>query len=570
MNIAGKWCAEPAALPKGFDVERPGLGLMLTPHARVFEDARYLLVIEGEAFDIDLRDALADPLLLQSAYGLFTYVWFDRQQRKTIAGTDRLGYSPLYYTEASGCVLFSTSLGYLKCQLPERTPDYAAWQELSVLGELLGDKTTVIEIRRMDYGVFMEFAEGRMTMRRFWEPEVPALVDYATYVRRNNELLDEAMSILKRQTRLQAVALSGGEDSRRIADAAVRNGLPVTFWTQQAIQKGDIDKDTDLAREVAALLERPFELVPMPSDAQFYDDCERRDRLLGFESLAHEWMFELLRHFPPQSLIYDGIIGDVSINAHYFKAFPTAVRDFRDTRSLARLICGTYEEKAWLGEISRRAATPLIDRVQAALDRCPNSPHRLTYYFLLNHTRRRIALAAQLFNLQGHWTCYPYSYAPLLTQSLSLDPSIAAEKFMQRECLAAISPICVSIPTTRGQVPPRFIRNMSMVNARRQTYMRQRLTVSREAADAFPKLRGRARVAPLLQLRGLAPLLRRYGWFIEHVSRFGEFLDWLKSDDMNEVQIRPMPPRAPRAGETSYVPGIDHPSMRSADRMRQD
>jgi len=570
MNIAGKWSADPAALAKGFDLERPGLGLMLTPHARVFQDARYLLVIEGETFDINPQDALADPRRLQSAYGLFTYVWFDREEMKTIVGTDRLGYSPFYYAEESRCVLFSTSFSYLKSEMPKRTPDYAAWEELSVLGELLGDKTTVREIRRADYGVSMEFVDGRMSMRRFWEPEVPDLVDYATYVRRNNELLDEAMSILKPQTRPQAVALSGGEDSRRIADAAVRQGLPVTFWTQEAIQKGDIDKDTDLAREVATLLGRPFELVPMPSDAQFHEDCEKRDTLLGFESLAHEWMFELLRHFPPKSIIYDGIIGDVSINGHYFKAFPSAVQGFRDTRSLARLICGTYEEKWWLGEIRHRAGIPLIDRVQAALDRCPDSPHRLTYYFLLNHTRRRIALAAQLFNLRGHWTCYPYSYAPLLLQSLSLDPSIAAEKFMQRECLAAISPRSVSIPTTRGEVPSRFVRNMFEVNARRQTYMRKRLTISGEAVDAFPELRGRACIAPILQLPGFGPALRRYGWFIEHVSRFSQFLDWLKSNDIGQVQIRPMPPLATGANEAPRVSDPSRVSSESTDRVKQD
>jgi hypothetical protein len=540
MNIAGVWYSDPLRIAGGFDCERPGLGLMLTRYARVFQDARHLLVIEGEAFDIDVENALTDPTRLHHAYGLFTYVWFDNQRRKTVIGTDRLGYSPLYYAEDGQSVLFSTSLTYLKSAIPVRTPDYAAWEELSVLGELLGNKTTVREIRRADYGTTLELVDGRISVRRHWEPDVPALVDYASYIRRNNELLDEAMSFLTRQTRPQVVALSGGEDSRRIADAAVRCGLPVSFWTQQAIQKGDIDKDTELAREVAGLLRRPFHGIPMPSEEQFFGDIEERDSLLGFESLAHEWMFELRRHLPSDSLVYDGIIGDVSINGHYFKAFPMAVKGFRDIRALARAICGPYEEKWWLEEIRRRAGSRLVDRVQAALERCPDSAHRLTYYFLLNHTRRRIALAAQIFNQHGHWTCYPYSYAPLLLQSLSLDPAVAAEKFMQRECLAAISPQTVAIPTTRGEVPPRFVRDMGNVNARRETYMRKRLTISREALDVFPDLRRRARVTSILQLPGFAYPLRRYGWFIEHVSRFSQFLRWLKSVDVPSG-LRPIP-----------------------------
>src|SRR5206468_60852 len=125
------------------------------------------------------QDVLAEPGRLQTAYGLFTYVWFDSQQLKTVIGTDRLGYSPLYYAEEPGCTRFSTSLSYLKSEILIRTPDYAAWEELSVLGELLGDKTPVREIRRADYGVTLEFIDGQMLVHRFWEPEVVPLVDYA-------------------------------------------------------------------------------------------------------------------------------------------------------------------------------------------------------------------------------------------------------------------------------------------------------------------------------------------------------------------------------------------------------
>src|SRR5206468_6497094 len=175
-------------------IDRPGLGLMLAPEARVFQDERYLLVIEGEMFDVSPQAALADPGRLQTAYGLYTYVWFDGLERKTIIGTDRLGYSPLYYSSDGQLLRFSTSLSYLKSQLPAKTPDYAAWEELCVLGELLGDKTTVREIRRLDYGVAMCLSDGGISSRRFWKPEIPDTVDFDTYVRANNALLDEAMA----------------------------------------------------------------------------------------------------------------------------------------------------------------------------------------------------------------------------------------------------------------------------------------------------------------------------------------------------------------------------------------
>ena len=77
MNIAGIWCPESSAVSPGFDVARPGLGLMVGPAAQVLQDQRYLLVVEGAMFDVANAAALTNPQLLQSAYGLYSYIWFD-------------------------------------------------------------------------------------------------------------------------------------------------------------------------------------------------------------------------------------------------------------------------------------------------------------------------------------------------------------------------------------------------------------------------------------------------------------------------------------------------------------
>lgn len=549
MNIAGKCLPAATTIPAGFDIARAGLGLMLGPYARVCQDPRFLLVLEGETLDLSLVLALAEPARLQTAYGLFGYVWHDSHTQKTIIGTDQLGFFPFYFAHHEAALCFSSSLTYLKSQLTVRTPDYAAWEELLILGDVIADKTTVREIRRLDPGTTITISQGRLTYPCFWKPAVPDMVDEATYVRDNNALLDEALVRTSHQTRQKIVPLSGGEDSRRIADSAIRNGLDVSFVTQEAAHHGEVDIDTKLARKVASVLGQSTRVVPVASAEQALEDWLARDIALGFESLTHEWLLPLVRNLPANALVYDGIIGDVTINAHYFKAFPLALSQYREPQALASMICG--KPRDWLSEISRRAEVPLVERVRSILATYPDSPHRLTFFFLLNHTRRKIALLSQLFGLDGHWNCYPYAYAPLLLQSLSADPSRIAGRFMQRECLAAVSPTMLSVPTTRGEIPQSYLTDVRQMSRSEALYRRRALAVTTDALDVFPLLRARARWVRLLQQPGLGGALHRFGWFIEPLARFGRFLEWLRSDDVGPIRIRQMPAGA--AGEP-HVP----------------
>src|SRR5207248_11229310 len=129
-------------------------------------------------------------------------------------------------------------------------------------------------------------------------------------------------------------------------------------------------------------------IEPMPDDTQFLADCMTRDTVSGFECTAHEWLLPLARRIAPESLIYDGIVGDVTVNGHYFKEFPAAVDNYRNVDDLARMIAGNLRPM-WL-EVGRRTDTSLWERIRQLLSSYPDSPHRLTFYFILNHTRRKI------------------------------------------------------------------------------------------------------------------------------------------------------------------------------------
>lgn len=527
MNISGIWRIPGTSIDEErFDVSLGALGLVLGLHARTFENEQYHLVLEGQIYDIQVEKVLPDIRALETAFGHFCYVRFEKATGRVDIGTDRLGYYPLYYALVDGRLVFGTSINFVKSKLRKPTVNYDAWEELLVLGEVIGDKSIVKEIERLPSGTRISIDNQKIRFVRFWSPELPDLVDDRTFIRQNNALLEEAIGLTANQDRPKVVLLSGGEDSRRIALAAKRIGLDVSFRTQQASHQGGNDIDTAIAREVGEALGQDVSVESLPSCKQYVADWQTRDSLLGFECTAHEWLLPMVRSISPKSIIYDGIVGGVSINGHFLKAYPQSLEGYKDPGFLARLICGEPPHP-WLNELHSRTSGSLFERVESMLSGYPASPHRLNWFYILNHTRRKIALASQLFAQRGHWTCYPYMYYPLLLQSMSADPRQQRDRFFQRECMVAISPEIAAIPTTRGEVPQKYLISMKSEDRTRQRELRQRLVISDEALDVFPTLRIRYRVLNRMRFPVGLTLLDRFGWFFEPVSRFSAFLEWL-------------------------------------------
>lgn len=538
MRIGGIWTREGARAPEQLDCTVGPLQLQYGSIARTFDDERQFLAIEGHMYDMSLAQAVSYPDRLDTAFGLYGYVRYDKSSGELVIGTDRFGYFPMYYASDGTRFLFGSTLAFIKRRLRSRSPDYEAWEELLTLGEVIGEKTTVKQIKRLPHGTRMHITDGRLKLCRYWQPEVPDEVGEAAYIAENNALLGEAMQLTRNHPGRKAVLLSGGEDSRRLALAAVDGSIGAKFYTQASIYKGRyrryVDRDVKLAAEVAASLNRQHVIEPMPDDARYLADWRLRDAALGFECIAHEWLLPLARRIPPDTLVYDGIVGDVTINGHYFKEFPAAIETYAPA-GLARMICNA-PKPAWLDELRRRTDGSLLERIEHSLASYPDSPHRLTFYILFNHTRRKIACVSQLFALYGHWTCYPFLYYPLFLQSLAIAPRRQVEKFYQRECMAALAPRITSIPTTRGKLSEEWLIPLDRESERKEDFMLRHLQISDAALELFPRFRSSYRA-----VRGLrhvsGRLHRKYGWFIAPIARFSAFLEWLESDDERECTM---------------------------------
>jgi len=534
MHLIGTWnklSENQLAQPGDFSF----LKLRVSNSVTIVEDDRRKLIYEGIIFDATNQQLLDDPTLLDQAFGYYTYVLLEKNLGRAFLGTDKLGFSPVYYAWEGETFHFSSSLTLLKYELGKATPNLDAWDEIFTIGDILGDKTVIKEATRLRWGRKFRMSAHRVDTKDIWDPEVPVFSDRQTYIRVNNELLVEAMELTKSCDRPKFVMLSGGDDSRRIAVAAHHVGLPITCVTQEAVGKGASDKDVLVADAVCRFLRVPHIRVPRASHGELYNDRIVQRYWDAYEADHHGWVFPLLRHIPKGAAIYDGIVADVTVNGHYFRAYPELVTRFDEVDYATRLLCGPRQS----GIDPKLVSAPLFERVRAELARYPDSPHRLTYYFLLNHTRRCIGSSwFTLFYAFGHMPCPPYMYYPFLIQSLSLEPRYYLEAWMQNECLKELNPAAAAIPTTRNEVPADYVIDLK---SEWQSWLRfeaRHHRIRRDATRYFPGFKKPQRLFEAMSLIGLRGHADRWSWAPTALAQFTEFLDWIEDRQAPEFPVQ--------------------------------
>jgi hypothetical protein len=520
MHLIGTWRCSPRGRPGDF----PLVDLRTSDAVTVLENEWRKLVYAGVIFDAGDRELLSDPTLLDKAFGYYTYALFDKRAGTIDIGTDRLGYSPLYFAWERGIFRFSSSSTLLKYELESATPNFDAWDETLHLGDILGEKTLVKEIRRLRSGKKFRMTADRVDQIEFWQPELPEFTDKESYIRVNNELLLEAVRLTSSCQAAKFVMLSGGQDSRRLAVAAHHAGLPATCITQESVGKRGFDENMRLAAAVCELLGLPHIRVPRSGPREHYNDTIMMNYWLSYETPQHDWVVPLFRCLPKGALVYDGIVADVTVNGHYFRAYPEIASKYDDLDFTARLICGTGGS----GVDPRLVSAPLFERVRAELALYPQSPHRLTFYFLFNHTRRSIGSWYNLLQAYGHTPCLPYLYYPFLVQSLSLEPKHYFSAWMQSECMAEMNSRAAAIPSTRDKVPAEYLLDLTGDARSRRRFDAAHLRSRPDAVRLFPGLKRSLSIFKVMSRLGLSRFAGAWSWAPTTLARFSEFQDWIE------------------------------------------
>lgn len=161
--------------------------------------------------------------------GDFAFAIWDKRSRRLFCARDRFGVKPFFFAHLGDSFSFSNSLNVLRAD--GRVSD--ALNE-SAIGDYLAfglnqdlATTTFRDIQRLPPGHKLSLANGSLTIRRYWTPEVKNDIRFRndqSYVERFQELFSLAVSDRLRASRV-SISMSGGLDSTSIAVVA-RDLLP--------------------------------------------------------------------------------------------------------------------------------------------------------------------------------------------------------------------------------------------------------------------------------------------------------------------------------------------------------
>jgi asparagine synthase (glutamine-hydrolysing) len=167
--------------------------------------------------------------------GMFAIALYDERKRSLLLARDRLGKKPLHYALHQGRLLFGSEIKTILAVAPELAEtDHEGLLQYFYFGYIPDPYTAFAQIRKLPPGHLMEYANGKMHIRQYWD-----VSDYGTHpATSEEECLQELEKRLEEAVRIRLISdvplgalLSGGVDSSIIVAlmSRVSSGPVKTF-----------------------------------------------------------------------------------------------------------------------------------------------------------------------------------------------------------------------------------------------------------------------------------------------------------------------------------------------------
>ncbi len=163
------------------------------------------------------------PECVKRLMGMFAVAIFDKRKGELFLARDRVGIKPLYFAELPGKFIFaSESKAILRCDSVGTTLDHQAVHDYLALRYVPGPGGLLREIRKFPAGHYGIVRQGKLTLTRYWEPELFA----GPFPHSDAEYLEGFAERFETSIRRRLVSevplgayLSGGLDSNTIVAA---------------------------------------------------------------------------------------------------------------------------------------------------------------------------------------------------------------------------------------------------------------------------------------------------------------------------------------------------------------
>jgi asparagine synthase (glutamine-hydrolysing) len=186
--------------------------------------------------------------------GMFAFALWDEQRQRLLLARDRFGKKPLHYAMHDGRLLFGSEIKALLAGDPALADvDAEGLTNFFYFGYIPDPLTAFRRIRKLPPGHLLEFANGHISLRRYW-----TLPDYGGYEPTSEEeCLEELEERLAEAVKIRLVSdvplgalLSGGVDSSTVVALMARASSKRVKTFSIGFSSQDFN-ESDHAREVA-------------------------------------------------------------------------------------------------------------------------------------------------------------------------------------------------------------------------------------------------------------------------------------------------------------------------------
>ncbi|KZZ36833.1 asparagine synthase (glutamine-hydrolyzing), partial [Oleiphilus sp. HI0086] len=191
-----------------------------------FPELREVLIAKGHQFythtDTEVIVHLYEEYgldFVNHLNGQFAIALWDKKQQRAVLTRDRVGISPLFYSQQAQSLAFASEVKAILCTLPS-----APKLNLNSLDQILSywapvsPNTAFENVYEVKPGEQVVFEKGNLTRRQYWDypfssGTAPHIVDEKIAAQKVSELLEEAVRIRLRADVPVGAYLSGGLDS---------------------------------------------------------------------------------------------------------------------------------------------------------------------------------------------------------------------------------------------------------------------------------------------------------------------------------------------------------------------
>ncbi|HEX5580275.1 MAG TPA: asparagine synthase-related protein, partial [Gemmatimonadaceae bacterium] len=384
--------------------------------------------------------------------GVFAFAQWDARRERLLAGVDKLGMRPLYWTAVpGGGFAVATEIKALVALRGDAVRvNWTAWQEQLALGYQLGDHTLVEGIERFGAAQVLDCdgaSHALRTTEHFLESIEEAPMGREEFLEANHALFLSAMrrcDALRDRSVRPVLTISGGLDSRRILGWMLRHSAAPELFTVPTVSADGSEIESGIVRHLARQLDLDAFQVRVPTGDDLQLTRSVRDLGCDFETDEHAvYAATALSIRRPDAVNFDGLAGDTLINPGNFLRHEY-LAEGGDERFLASIT----PDISWVNIPGDRP--PLRERIAGLWAPLRGQRNRYTIWALDTRGRRELALGPMTLQANAFESLYPYLERDFVRLALRLPPRERIGTLLQRPLIARLGVAALDeTPSTR-------------------------------------------------------------------------------------------------------------------------